>query len=260
MKKIRKNNQNNQAVDVKECLPQNKYVISKNVVLSGMFFVCFLILSNLTAFKVGVVTIPVTGNQIEFPSALVFFPITYLFSNVLTEVYGYKITRLVIWCGFLCSAVVLAGFWLVVQIPASEAWLANTGNAQNAYEILFAAYARMFIASSAAYFFGEFLNSMVLAKLKIRTAGKYLYARIVGSTLAAVSVDSMVFCLIAFYGVMSDVAILHIVITQMTFKVVYEIVMLPFTYKIIAYLKRKDEIDYYDVNTKFNPFSLKTVD
>jgi uncharacterized integral membrane protein (TIGR00697 family) len=243
-----------------DSLQNKKNFISKNVVFLGMLFVCFLILSNLTAFKVGAMSFPFIENKIEFPSALIFFPVTYLFSNVLTEVYGYKIARLIIWSGFLCSAVVLVGLWIVVQIPASEAWLANTNNAQNAYEILFTAYARMFVASSSAYFFGEFLNSMVLAKLKIFTAGKYLYVRIVGSTMAAVSVDSTVFCLIAFYGVMSDASIFNIMMTQMTFKVVYEIVMLPFTYKIVAYLKRSDGVDYYDVKTKFNPFSLSTVD
>lgn len=234
--------------------------ISKNVIFLGMLFVCFLILSNLTAFKVGALFIPFFDNKIEFPSALVFFPITYLFSNVLTEVYGYKITRLIIWSGFLCSAVVLVGLWIVLQIPASQAWMRSTNNAQNVYEVLFTAYARMFIASSSAYFFGEFLNCMVLAKLKILTAGKYLYARVVGSTLAAVSVDSLLFCLIAFYGVLSNASIFHIVITQALFKVSYEIVMLPLTYKIVAYLKIKDGIDYYDVNTRFNPFSIKTVD
>jgi uncharacterized integral membrane protein (TIGR00697 family) len=235
-----------------------KNFISKNVVLLGMLFVCFLILSNLTAFKVGAMSFPFIDNKIEFPSALIFFPITYLFSNVLTEVYGYKIARLIIWCGFFCSAIVLLGLLIVVKIPASEIWLVNTNNAQNAYEILFTAYARMFVASSCAYFFGEFLNSMVLAKLKVLSSGKYLYARIVGSTLAAVSVDSVVFVFIAFYGVMSDASIVNIVVTQITFKVVYEIVMLPFTYKIVAYLKRADGIDYYDVKTKFNPFSLST--
>ncbi|MGS0741114.1 queuosine precursor transporter [Glaciimonas sp. GG7] len=240
--------------------PRKKNFISKNVVFLGMFFVCFLILSNLTAFKIGAINVPFFNTTIEFPSALIFFPITYAFSNVLTEVYGYKITRLIIWCGFLCSAVVLLGFWAVVKVPASEVWMVNTNNAQSAYEVLFTAYARIFVASSIAYFLGEFINSMVLARLKVLTAGKHLYARVVGSTMAAVSVDSFIFCLIAFYGVMTNSSVFGIVITQITFKVIYEIVMLPLTYKIVAYLKNKDSIDYYDVNTKFNPFSLKTDD
>lgn len=240
--------------------PRKKNFISKNVVFLGMFFVCFLILSNLTAFKIGVINIPFINTTIEFPSALIFFPITYAFSNILTEVYGYKITRLIIWCGFLCSVVVLVGFWAVVQIPASEAWIVSTNNAQSSYQLLFTAYSRIFVASSIAYFVGEFINSMVLAKLKLLTAGKHLYARVVGSTLAAVSVDSSIFCLIAFYSVMSNSSVFGIVITQITFKVAYEIVMLPLTYKIVAYLKSKDRIDYYDINTKFNPFSFKTDD
>jgi queuosine precursor transporter len=232
--------------------------ISKNVVFLGMLFVCFLILSNLVAFKVAAIHLPAIAHPIEFPSALIFFPITYLFSNVLTEVYGYKIARLIIWSGFLCSAVLLVGLCLVVKLPASEAWIISTHNAQQAYEVIFSAYARTFIASSIAYLLGEFINSVVLAKLKIRMAGKYLYVRIVVSTVAAVGVDSLIFVLIVFYGVLSNASIANIVLTQVTFKVLYEVVMLPVTYKIVAYLKRNDGIDYYDVNTKFNPFSLVT--
>jgi queuosine precursor transporter len=238
----------------------SSHLLSKNVVWLGMLFVCFLILSNLTAFKVGALHFPFFDRSIEFPSALVFFPITYLFSNVLTEVYGYKVARLIIWMGFFCSAVVLLGLGIVVRIPASTAWLANTQHGQEAYEIFFTAYTRMFIASSSAYFLGEFLNSMVLAKLKILTAGKHLYARVVGSTAVAVSADSAIFCSIAFYGVLSNATIWNIVFTQMIFKVTYEIAMLPVTYKIVAYLKRKDGVDYYDVHTRFNPFSLSTAD
>ena len=244
---------------VKE-FPRQQNFASKNVVFLAMFFVCFLILSNLTAFKIGAISVPFFTSQIEFPAALIFFPVTYIFSNVLTEVYGYKMTRLIIWCGFVCSAVVLVGFWMVVRIPPSLAWTANTSNAQDAYQLLFSAYARMFVASSVAYFLGEFMNSIVLAKLKVLTAGKHLYARVLGSTLAAVAVDSVIFCVIAFYGVMSNASIGGIVATQIIIKVVYEIAMLPLTYKMIAYLKKIDRVDYYDVHTNYNPFCLKTDD
>lgn len=118
----------------------------------------------------------------------------------------------------------------------------------------------MFVASSLAYFLGEFINSVVLPKLKIFSSGKYHYIRVVSSTFAAVTVDSAIFGFIAFCGVLSGASILRIVASLITFKVVYEIAMLPITYRVVAFLKSKDHVDYYDRETKFNPFSLKTED
>jgi len=250
-------NENSQLINN---FPRRKNSITKNVVFMAMFFVCFLILSNITAFKIGTIKLPFSTQLIEFPGALVFFPVTYIFSNILTEVYGYKITRMIIWCGFAASAVMLLGFWITKIIPPSQEWLNNTKNLVEFYDVLFTSYARVFIASSVAYFFGEFLNSMILAKLKILSSGKHLYARVVGSTMIAVSVDSAIFCFIAFFGIMSGISIMWIVVTQFTLKVIYEICMLPVTYKIVSYLKNRDKVNYFDTKTKFNPFSLRMED
>ena len=240
--------------------PRRKSSITNSVVFLGMLFVCFLLMSNLTGLKIGAISVPFLNSTVEFTSALIFFPVTYLFSNVLTEVYGYKVARMVIWGGFICSVVVLIGFWATVHIPASDSWLNSAGNPHESYERFFNSYARAFLASSLAYFLGEFLNSVVLAKLKILSAGKYLYVRVVSSTFAGQSVDSVIYCFIAFYGMLSGLSIVSIVVTQIVIKVTYEIVMLPVTYRIVTFLKNKDGVDYYDTETKFNPFSLKTED
>jgi len=240
--------------------PRRKSSVTNSVVFLGMLFVCFLIMSNLTAFKIGSISLPFLNDTVEFPAAMVFFPVAYLFSNVLTEVYGYKVARMVIWCGFICSAIVLVGFWAATQVPAADSWLRSTTYAQESFELFFNSYARVFVASSFAHFFGEFLNSMMLAKLKILSAGKRLYIRVVGSTIAAVSADSAIFCFIAFYGMLSGTSIVRIVVMQILIKVTYEIAMLPVTYGIVSFLKNKDGVDYFDTKTKFNPFSLKTED
>lgn len=233
-------------------------IFTKNVVFIGMFFISFLFLSNFTAYKIGYIPIPFLEKTIEFPAALIFFPITYFFSNVLTEVYGYKIAKMIIWCGFLCSVVMFLGYTAAVYLPPSELWLANAKGVQESYQLFSNAYTQVFIASSLAYFFGEFLNSFVLSKLKVLFKGRQLYVRVVSSTIVAVVVDSIIFCFVTFYDVMPATFIISLVITQILFKITYEIVMLPVTYRIVAYLKNKDGIDYYDRATNFNPFSIST--
>lgn len=236
---------------------------AQNVILLGMLFVCFLLMSNLTAMKVASISISnvfgiFLSGEIEFPAALVFFPITYLLSDVLTEVYGYKICRSIIWGGFICNAIFLGGIAVAANVPASTEWLKTHGNVVSSYETILSGYSRVFLASSIAYFFGEFINSYILAKLKIATSGKYFPVRIVGSTIVGVLVDSTIFIYIAFYGILTTKIILTMIFAQITFKVGYEILMLPLTYKITKFLKRKDGVDHYDFDTRFNPFSFKT--
>lgn len=226
-------------------------------------FVCFLLISNVTAMKVSAIAIPNFFSSssspwlIEFPGALIFFPVTFIISDILTEVYGYKISRAIIWGGFICNAIFLLGLMAVVKVSPSPAWLATQGDIANAYEILLGGYTRVFFASSVAYFFGEFINSIIIAKLKVATSGKYLSARIVGSTIVGAVIDSAIFISVVFYGVMSTDIIVAMIFTQIAFKVSYEIVMLPVTYRITNYLKKKDGVDHYDFDTKFNPFSFK---
>jgi queuosine precursor transporter len=238
--------------------PRKKQAITKNVIFIGMLFVSFLILSNLTAFKVSEVHLSgipllnhlISGNII-FPAALIFFPLTYFFDDTLTEVYGFRTSRYIIWGGLLCNTLVTLGVMLTVRLPASPEW-----HFQDSYALVYNSALRVFIASSVGYFFGEFVNSMILSKLKIATAGRWLWLRVVLSTSIGVLIDSIVFCNLAFYGVMPISVIWTMVLVQYIFKVSYEILILPVTYIITGYLKKKDHVDYYDYETNYNPFSL----
>ncbi|CEG58867.1 queuosine precursor transporter [Legionella fallonii] len=238
---------------------QNKQLPSKKIILMGMFFVSFLIVSNLTAFKV--VQIYLTKDFfINFPAALIFFPLTYFFDDILTEVYGFKVSRLIIWGGLACSAFVALFTWLAVQLPASPIWDKNTNHGAHAYELVFSGSLRIFVASMLAYFLGEFLNSMALAYLKVITAGKYLSLRVMSSTAIGAGIDSIIFCNVAFWNVLPAKIIWEIILTQYLLKLGYEFIMLPVTYSLTHYLKRSEQIDYYDTHTKFNPFSLRLSD
>lgn len=237
----------------------NKQMPSKKIILMGMFFVSFLIVSNLTAFKV--VEIYLTRDFfINFPAALIFFPLTYFFDDILTEVYGFKVSRLIIWGGLACSAFVTFFTWLAVQLPASPIWDKNTNQGAHAYELVFSGSLRIFIASILAYFFGEFLNSIALAYLKVVTAGKYLSLRVMSSTAIGAGIDSIIFCNVAFWNVLPHKIIWEIILTQYLLKLGYEFIMLPVTYSLTHYLKKSEQIDHFDTHTKFNPFSLRLSD
>lgn len=229
---------------------------TKRVIFLGMLFVSFLIVSNLTAFKLVELHLP-NGFAINFPAALAFFPLTYFFDDVLTEVYGFKMSRLIIWGGLICSALMTLCTWIAVQLPASPLWDANTQHGNKAYALVFEGSFRVFFASIIAYFFGEFINSTLLAKLKILTQGHYFSLRVMASTTAGVAIDNIIFCNIAFWGIMPKEIIWQIIFTQYLIKLAYEFLMLPVTYNLVRYLKKVDKVDYYDIDTKFNPFSLK---
>lgn len=232
---------------------------TKRIILISMLFVSFLIVSNLTAFKI--VEIHLTPDFfVNFPAALIFFPLTYFFDDVLTEVYGFKMSRLIIWGGLFCSAIITLCTQIAVQLPASPAWDASTHQGASAYALIFQGSSRIFMASICAYFFGEFLNSMILAKLKVKTGGKYFSLRVMMSTAIGVAVDSILFINIAFWDILPTSIIWKIIITQYLFKLIYEFVMLPLTYSLSSYLKKIDKIDYYDTHTKFTPFSFSLRD
>ena len=238
---------------------QNNNIATKRVIFLGMLFVSFLVVSNLTAFKI--VEIHLTSDFfINFPAALVFFPLTYFFDDILTEVYGFKVSRLIIWGGLACSAFVTLCTWMAVQLPASPIWDANTNHGANAYELVFSGSLRVFSASIIAYFVGEFFNSILLAKLKVMTKGKYFSLRVMSSTALGAGIDSIIFCYIAFWNVMPHQVIFEIILTQYLIKLLYEFCMLPLTYSLASYLKKRDNVDYYDSHTKFNPFSLRLDD
>lgn len=232
---------------------------TRRVIFLSMLFVSFLIISNLTAFKIVELHLSKSFN-VNFPAALVFFPLTYFFDDVLTEVYGFKISRLIIWSGLFCCAVISLCTWTAVQLPASPVWDNNTHHGASAYAMVFQGSFRIFLASLTAYFFGEFMNSIVLAKLKVLTSGRYFSLRVMASSMVGVGIDTTIFCLVAFWNILPRELIFELILTQYVFKTVYEFLMLPISYSLVSYLKKADNIDYFDKNTRFNPFSLKLTD
>lgn len=218
-------------------------------------FVVVLICSNLIGpAKIAQIDLPLLG-LVTFGAGVLFFPISYVFGDILTEVYGYARARKVIWAGF--AGLGFASFMaaVVVALPPAPFW-----NNQAAYEIAFGSAWRIVLASMCAYFCGEFVNSYVLAKMKIITAGKWLWTRTIGSTIFGEAVDSALFYPLAFYGtgIIPNDKLPLVMLSQFVIKVGVEVAFTPVTYKLVNALKRAEREDYYDRNTDFNPFTLKT--
>jgi uncharacterized integral membrane protein (TIGR00697 family) len=210
-------------------------------------FVTILLCSNVIgAAKVATVW------GFTFGAGVLFFPISYIFNDVLTEVYGYARARKVVWAGF--GAIVFASFmsWVVVTLPPAAGW-----NDQQAYQTVFGQTPRIVFASLTAFFVGEFANSYVLAKMKVRTNGRYLWTRTIGSTIVGEAVDSMVFYPVAFLGVWSNALVLQVMISNYLIKVGWETLITPITYKVVGFLKRAEQEDYFDHKTNFTPFSIQ---
>jgi queuosine precursor transporter len=191
---------------------------------------------------------------VSFGTGVLFFPVSYVFGDILTEVYGYARSRRVIWAGFagLMFAAVMAS--VVVALPPAPFW-----TNQPAYEIAFGSTWRVASASLVAFVCGEFVNSFVLAKMKILTAGRWLWTRTIGSTIFGEGVDSMIFYPLAFWGggLIPDDRLPQIMLVQFLSKVGVEVVFTPLTYIVVGWLKRAEREDYYDRDTDFNPFTLK---
>jgi queuosine precursor transporter len=187
-----------------------------------------------------------------FGAGVLFFPISYIFNDVLTEVYGYARARKVVWAGF--GAIIFASFmsWVVVTLPPAADW-----NDQRAYESVFGQTPRIVFASLTAFFVGEFANSYVLAKMKIKTSGRHLWARTIGSTIVGEGVDSLVFYPVAFFGVWSNHLVMQVMISNYIVKVLWEAIVTPVTYQVVGFLKKAEQEDYYDVGTDFTPFSIE---
>ena len=217
-------------------------------------FVTVLICSNLIGpAKAVQVELPFFGTVV-FGAGVLFFPISYVFGDILTEVYGYARARRVIWAGFAGLAFASLMAYVVVALPPAPEW-----PNQKAYEIAFGSTWRIAAASMFAYFCGEFVNSFVLAKMKIMTAGKWLWSRTIGSTIVGEAVDSALFYPLAFYnsGILPNEIIPKLMLAQFVLKVAVEVIFTPLTYKIVGALKRAESEDYYDRNTRFTPFTLK---
>ncbi len=187
-----------------------------------------------------------------FGAGVLFFPISYIFNDVLTEVYGYARARKVVWAGF--GAIIFASFmsWVIVSLPPAGGW-----NDQRAYETVFGQTPRIVFASLTAFFVGEFANSYVLAKMKIKTSGRHLWMRTIGSTIVGEGVDSAVFYPAAFLGVWETNLVMTVMVSNYVIKVLWEAVVTPFTYQVVGFLKRAEQEDYYDRDTDFTPFSIE---
>jgi queuosine precursor transporter len=217
-------------------------------------FVTTLIISNIIAVKI------VQIGPLALPAAVILFPIAYIFGDILTEVYGYSRARQVIWIGFFCNLLAVAAIWIAGLLPAAPFWTANLyetpTQAQTAYQAILGFTPRLLLASFLAYLVGEFLNAFVLARLKVKTHGRYLWLRTISSTLVGQAADSLVFITVAFWGIFPPGALGTAIVSQWLFKVLFEIVATPFTYWIVNALKRAEQEDYYDRETDFNPLQI----
>jgi uncharacterized integral membrane protein (TIGR00697 family) len=208
-------------------------------------FVTVLIVSNIASTKI------LDLGPFTFDGGTILFPLSYIFGDVLTEVYGYQRSRRVIWTGFGCLLLTAVTLAVVDALPAGAGW-----NLQDAYHAILGPVARIVAGSLVAYAAGEFVNSYVLAKLKVRTDGRWLWLRTIASTLVGEGVDTVVFLLVAFAGVLPTEVLTTIFISNYIFKVGIEVLFTPVTYQIVNFLKRSEREDYYDRHTNFNPIAI----
>ena len=207
-------------------------------------FVAVLLISNIASTKI------VTLWKFTFDGGTLLFPLSYIFGDILTEVYGYKRARKVIWVGFFCALLMSVVLIIVNNLPAAADW-----PFQKDFENILGLAPRIVLASLIAYFAGEFSNSYIMAKLKIFTKGKLLWLRTISSTLAGEGIDTVLFILIAFYGVLPAGLLLAVFISNYIFKCGVEIILTPATYRAVSFLKKKEQEDYFDYSTNFNPFA-----
>jgi queuosine precursor transporter len=214
-------------------------------IITGLFTAC-LIISNILDTKL------FTFYIFTLPAGIIIFPITYLFGDILTEVYGYANSRKVIWVGFISLLLLVITLQVVEILPAPGFW-----KNQASFEMILGKVPRIVIASITAYFIGEFVNSFTLAKMKVLNKGNRMSVRFIISTFVGQAVDTILFVLIAFSGTFSFKEILEITFSAWLFKVSWELVALPVTIPVVKWLKKVEQEDYFDIDTNFNPFSLK---
>jgi uncharacterized integral membrane protein (TIGR00697 family) len=201
-------------------------------------------------------SLPIVGDQLNFGAGNIFFPLSYIFGDVLTEVYGYARARKVIWAGFISLVFVTFMSWVIIHLPLNPDEGYNEVY-QPALEVMFGNSYRIVLGSIAAYWLGDFANSYVMAKMKVWTAGKHLWTRTIGSTIVGQGIDSVVFYPIAFYGIWESRTLLQIVAFNFGFKVAIEALFTPITYLVVGWLKRVEDEDVFDHDTNFTPFSLE---
>ncbi len=209
------------------------------------FFVVILMISDTVGSKLTQIG-PLTLSATVF-----IFPISYIFGDILTEVYGYKASRKVIWTGFAAVLFMVFCYWFVRILPAASFW-----SNQGAYDAILGATPRLVLGSVLAYFFGELSNSYVLSKMKIMSNGRHLWKRTIGSTIVGEGIDTLIFITVVFAGTIPLAALVSVIVSQYLVKVVYEIVATPLTYLVVNKLKKAEGIDVYDRGISYNPFAL----
>ncbi|MBV8072593.1 MAG: queuosine precursor transporter [Acidobacteriaceae bacterium] len=216
-------------------------------------FVTVLLVSNIIAAKFFAINLrPLIPFDFRVSCAQMLFPITYIFGDIFTEVYGYSASRRAIWYGFFASFILVALTYLAVIIPAAPEY-----TDQVAFSTIFKPVGRIVLASLIAYWCGEFANSFTLAKLKLLTKGRFLWTRTIGSTVVGQAVDTVVVIFVGFYGLRPANVLLELVVSGYVIKVIYETLMTPVTYAVVNFLKRAEGVDYFDYETDFNPFAAQ---
>ncbi|MFV1857894.1 MAG: queuosine precursor transporter [Anaerolineales bacterium] len=218
-----------------------------------------LVVSNIIAVRLIALRLS-DSIELTLPAAIVLFPVAYIVGDVLTEVYGYSAARRAIWIAFGCNLLAVIAIWIAGVLPPAVFWTAgvyeNPEQADQAYRAILGFTPRLLVASFLAYLVGEFLNSFVLAKMKLRTEGRYLWMRTIGSTLVGQGADSLIFITVAFSGILPPSALVIAIFSQWLVKSVYEALATPLTYWVVNALKRSEGIDTFDRNTDFRPVRL----
>jgi uncharacterized integral membrane protein (TIGR00697 family) len=209
-------------------------------------FVAILLISNIASTKI------LTLWKFTFDGGTILFPLSYIFGDVLTEVYGYKRSRRVIWTGFFGAFLMSLVLYIVQILPPAPDW-----HNQQAYENLIGFVPRIVLGSLIAYFAGEFSNSYILSRMKILTRGRFLWTRTIGSTLVGEGIDTLIFCTVAFYGLMPNSLLIAVIVSNYIFKCSVEILFTPVTYVFVGFLKRTEHEDHYDHGISYNPFTLE---
>jgi hypothetical protein len=209
-------------------------------------FVGVLLISNVASTKI------VQIGPFSFDGGTILFPLAYIFGDILTEVYGYRMSRRVIWTGFASALIMSVVFIIVGKLPSAPDW-----NNQAAYDQILGLTPRLVVASLLAYLAGEFSNSYTLARMKVSTNGRWLWLRTIGSTLIGEGVDTLIFVLVAFWGILPLDLLIAVIVSNYVFKVGVEVLATPLTYSAVRFLKRSEGVDAFDRGINFNPFSLR---
>ncbi len=212
--------------------------------IAALFVTC-LVVANIIAVKIG------SFWGVFLPVAVVVFPITYIIGDILTEVYGYAAARRVIWTGFACNLVAVVAILIAIRVPSAP-FFSN----QSGFASILGFTPRLLVASFLAYLVGQFMNSLVMAKMKIKTNGKWLWTRTIGSTIVGEGLDSLIFITVAFSGVVPTAAIGSLILAQWIFKTLFEVIATPVTYAAVGFLKKSEGMDVYDRETNFSPIKL----